>query len=83
MINDRDPVTSQEEFAQTQPLPDDRNDVDKVAATQPVAQQNDVDKIAASMGVEKPEEEPLKMRQKLERRDEDRYMLDPDSAEDH
>lgn len=65
MADNQNSVTDREEFAKTQPYPN----------------LNDVDKIAASFGVEKPDEEPLQMKQKLERRDEERFLLDPDSAE--
>lgn len=66
-MNQENTVTNPEEFAKTQPYPN----------------LNDADKIAASMGVEKPEAETLQMKQKLDRTDENRFLLDPDSAENH
>ncbi|MGB3536102.1 MAG: DUF6335 family protein [Microcoleaceae cyanobacterium] len=54
-----------------------------VAATEPIPERHDVDDIASEMGVEIANEEPVQMKEKLDQRDEQRWQLDPDSAEDH
>jgi len=54
---------------------------EKFAKTQPYPEQNNPDRIASPMGVELKDSETLKMKEKLEARDENRFMLDPDSAD--
>lgn len=54
-----------------------------VAATEPFPERHDVDQLADTMGVEIANEEPVKMKEKLEQRDQNRWQLDPDSAADH
>ncbi|MGF1490012.1 MAG: DUF6335 family protein [Prochloraceae cyanobacterium] len=62
-MNDRNQITNSEEFAKTQPFPNE----------------NDPDRIAEPMGVQQEAEKPLNIKEKLERRDKNPFELDPDS----
>ncbi|MEC4804299.1 MAG: DUF6335 family protein [Jaaginema sp. PMC 1079.18] len=50
--------------------------------TTPTPAQNNVDDLGADLGVELADSEAVQMTAKLERRDEERWQLDPASAED-
>lgn len=68
-------IVSEEQFATTQPVAEVVNEEQSV--------ENDIDSIASTFGVEMDDREKLKMAERLERRDENRWELDCDSAEDH
>lgn len=54
-----------------------------VGGTTPTPAQNNVDDLGADLGVELRDSEAVQMTAKLENRDDQRWLLDPDSAEDH
>lgn len=68
-------ATHQEEFANTQPFME-RQDADD-------ANFNNIDQMAEAAGVETNDFESLRIKDKVAKRDSNRYQLDPDSAEDH
>ena len=49
---------------------------------EPTPEHNGIDQIAARAGVETSGEEPLHTKEVLEQRDQERWQLDPDSAQD-
>ncbi|MFP4297518.1 MAG: DUF6335 family protein [Spirulinaceae cyanobacterium] len=54
-----------------------------VGGTTPTPAQNNVDELGEDMGVELKDSEAVQMTAKLENRDDQRWLLDPNSAEDH
>jgi Family of unknown function (DUF6335) len=54
-----------------------------VGGTAPTPEQDIVDDIAASLGIEIPDRKPIRVTEMLERRDDSRWELDPESAEDY
>lgn len=52
-----------------------------IGGTAPTPDQDVVDEIGAAAGVPIPDEQPIQVRDRLEARDEERWELDPDSAE--
>ncbi|HHP7243376.1 MAG TPA: DUF6335 family protein [Elainellaceae cyanobacterium] len=54
-----------------------------VGGTTPTPDQDVVDEIAASVGVEVPDKKPIQVSDDLERRDDQRWELDPQSSEDY
>lgn len=48
-----------------------------------VPERHDVESLADSVGIDTPDAEPLEVKSQLDERDEQRWQLDPDSAEDH
>ena len=54
-----------------------------VGGQTPTPGQNDVDQLGKSAGIEMSDSEPLPTTEKLENRDDNRWELDSDSAEDH
>ncbi len=54
-----------------------------VGGTTPTPDQDIVDNIAASVGVEHPDRKPIQVRDTLERRDDSRWEMDPQSSEDY
>jgi Family of unknown function (DUF6335) len=61
--------------------PEDFNE-EQFAATKPAPLENDVDAIAVPMGVEMSDKEVLNITKKLTQRDENRWELDRNSAEE-
>lgn len=53
----------------------------KAGDLEPRPEHNDIDNIAANAGIETPGEEALHTKEKLEQRDQQRWQLDPDSAQ--
>jgi hypothetical protein len=53
-----------------------------VGGTTPTPAQNNVDDLGADLGVEMNDSEAIQISEKLKRRDDQRWLLDPDSAED-
>lgn len=54
-----------------------------VGGLTPTPEQNIVEDVATATGVETGDNKPLRVQEKLEKRDDQRWELDPDSAEDH
>lgn len=54
-----------------------------VGGSDPLPEQNDVDRIGSALGVVEQDEKPLATTEKIEGRDQDRWELDPGSAEDY
>ncbi|MGJ3250476.1 MAG: DUF6335 family protein [Elainellaceae cyanobacterium] len=54
-----------------------------VGGTTPTPDQDVVDEIAASVGVDIPDKKPVQVSDDLERRDDQRWELDPQSSEDY
>ncbi len=48
-----------------------------------VPEAHDVDHFGNQAGIEPPNNEPLAVKSQLDKRDEQRWQLNPDSAEDH
>lgn len=72
------PDQNQPEY-QTKVIPDT-----PVAETKDaVPEGHDTESIADAAGIDIPDGEPLEVKSKLDERDEKRWQLDPDSAEDH
>jgi hypothetical protein len=64
---------------------EDRAEVDgeeAVGGTTPTPDQDIVDDIARSAGVETADRHPLRVKELVDRRDDERWELDPDSSED-
>jgi hypothetical protein len=83
----KDPVAeislSQEDVSPTgQALPSGYEPVGEEVEGSTTPSNNTVDELANAIGVEFRDREPMAMRDKLERRDDRRYELDPDSAKD-
>ncbi|ACK70363.1 hypothetical protein PCC7424_1932 [Gloeothece citriformis PCC 7424] len=49
----------------------------------PTPEQNIVEDVATAVGVETDDNKPIRVRDNLNKRDDNRWELDPDSAEDH
>lgn len=56
---------------------------ESIGGTTPTPDQNDVEMNAQSVGVEMKDRQPIRVEAEMERRDDHRWELDPDSAEDH
>ena len=54
-----------------------------VGGQTPTPGQNDVDQLGQAAGIEMSDSEPLPTTEKLENRDDNRWELDSDSADDH
>lgn len=54
-----------------------------VGGTTPTPDQDSTDALAEAAGIEVRDRKPIQTRDDLERRDQNRWQLDPDSAEDH
>ncbi|WP_013320746.1 DUF6335 family protein [Gloeothece verrucosa] len=54
-----------------------------VGGLTPTPEQSIVEDLAVATGVQTDDNKPLRVRDRLEQRDEQRWELDPDSAEDH
>jgi hypothetical protein len=54
-----------------------------VGGTAPTPDQDIVDNIAGSVGVEIGDRKPVRINDMLERRDDDRWELDPESSDDY
>ena len=54
-----------------------------VGGQTPTPGQNNVDELGSSAGIEMADTEPLPVTEKLEARDDERWELDANSAEDH
>lgn len=54
-----------------------------VGGTTPTPDQDIVDNVAGSMGVEISDRKPVRMTDMLERRDDSRWELDPESSDDY
>ncbi len=54
-----------------------------VGGTAPTPDQNIVDQIGAAAGVEQDDRQPLRIRDELSERDEERWELDPESSEEY
>lgn len=83
----KDPVTetslSQEDVSPTgQAIPSDYEPVGEEVEGSTTPSDNMVDDLADAIGAEFRDREPIAMRDKLERRDDRRYELDPDSAQE-
>ncbi|EAW33540.1 DUF6335 family protein [Lyngbya sp. PCC 8106] len=48
-----------------------------------VPERHDTESLADAVGIDTPDTKPLEVKSKLDQRDEQRWQLDPDSAEDH
>ncbi|PPT05992.1 hypothetical protein CKA32_004464 [Geitlerinema sp. FC II] len=72
------PNTPQTPDATTPPV---RKVEDAVSDTKPMVERRGVDNMAAEVGAELEPEEPLHLKDKLEKRDEERWQLDADSAQ--
>ncbi|MDY7021804.1 MAG: DUF6335 family protein [Cyanobacteriota bacterium] len=70
------PLTHSEEFAQTQPLVDPQE-------KQQGLDLNDTRHLTDLVGVDKSELKDKDMKEVMEQRDQDRWQLDPDSAENY